>query len=457
MDKKSLQSVKSGTRDLFQKAVQAGKKKNYDYGIKLLLNIVSKDPALMPAREKLREYEALKSDKAGFIKKMLARFKSSGQLPKIKALSYKEPLKAMRLCEEVLAEYLYNNPVLNLLAEAAEKAGALFISIEALEIIRAREPGSESNLRKLFKLYKKNDEGVTALKIFQEIAAMHPDDITVQTELRSAVALASMQQGDWEKEGASQDKVKDKDDAVIQQLESGTIHDADQADVVIQKYLAELDDNDSVDTRRKLADAYLVKKDYENARVQYEAIQNKLGRLDPALDKKIEKAYLAQIDVSIEELKSNPDKYENPEQQVAELEQHKMQYRMDKASARVEIYPHDGLLRFDLAVMYYEAGFIEESVEQFQQARNNPQKKLAATVYLGRCFHRQGQMDMAIEQYTAALQEMNSMNEQKKETLYCLGKAYEQCSRKDEAIKCFKDIYQSDVNYKDVSKLVMQR
>ncbi|MCP3965648.1 MAG: hypothetical protein GY750_14815 [Lentisphaerae bacterium] len=457
MDKKSLQDVNSGTRDLYQKAVQAGKKKNYDYGIKLLLGIVSKNPTLMPAREKIREFEACKSDKVGIVGKIIARFKSSSQLPKIKALSYKEPLKAMRMCEEVLAEFLYNSAILNLLADAAEKAGALYIGIEALEVIHSYAPNSESNLRKLAALYKKNDDAMAALKVFQEIAGRHHDDIEVQAELRSAVALASMQKGDWEKEGSSQEKVKDKDEAVMQQLESGTIHDAGQADIVIAKYVAELQKNDSVDIRRKLAEAYFVKKDYENAQEQYEAIQQKLGRLDPTIDKKIEKVYLLQVDSSIEELKQNPDQYEEPEQQIAELEQHKLQYCLDKATSRVEIYPHDGLLRYDLAVIYFDSDFVEESIEQFQQARNNPQRRLASMVYLGRCFQQNGQTDMAVEQFIEALKEMKTMTDEKKNTLYCLGKAYEQSGKTEDAVKCYKDIYQKDVNYKDVSKLIMLR
>ncbi len=420
------------------------------------MGIISKNPGLVPAREKLRELEALKSEKLGFIARTVVKLKSSGQLPKIKAFSFKEPLKAIRLCEEVLAEYLYNNAVLYLLANAAEKAGALYIGIEALEIIHEKEPNSESNLRKLAVLYKKNNDAHAALKVFQEVAAMHPDDIAVQAELRSAVALASMQQGDWEKEGTTQDKVKDKDDAVIQQLESGTIHNADQANVVIERYLTELESNDSIDIRRKLAEAYMVKKDYENAQAQYEAIQTKLGRMDPTLDKKIEKAYLAQVNASIKELKENPDKYEGPEQQIAELEQHKIQYRLDKAGTRVEVYPHDGLLRYDLAVIYFASGFVEESIEQFQQARSNPQRRLSAMIYLGKCFQQKGQIDMALEQYTAAIKEMKTMNDEKKDTLYNLGKAYEQGGKMQEAVRCYKDIYQNDINYKDVSELVMR-
>jgi tetratricopeptide (TPR) repeat protein len=236
MDRKTLKDIISAHRDLYQKAVDAGNKRNWDYAIKIMLDVLNKYPSLTVAREKIREFEKGKAASMGFFGKIIAQIKSSGKVPKIKGLINKSPVEAMSLCETELAGFLYNPLILNLLADAAAKADALYIGIETLLLIRSFKPKSEANLRKLADFYKANNQGIEVLKIFQQIVAMHPNDLKVQSELRSATALASMQKGDWEKEGTTQEKSKDnKGEAVIQQIEEGTIHDSDQAGMLIEK------------------------------------------------------------------------------------------------------------------------------------------------------------------------------------------------------------------------------
>jgi len=65
-----------------------------------------------------------------------------------------------------------------------------------------------------------------------------------------------------------------------------------------------------------------------------------------------------------------------------------------------------------------------------------------------------GMFDMAATQFKAAASEMVAMDNVKKDTLYDLGLVYEKMGKKEEAIEPFKQIYEVDMGYKDVSAKV---
>ena len=111
-------------------------------------------------------------------------------------------------------------------------------------------------------------------------------------------------------------------------------------------------------------------------------------------------------------------------------------------------------MRYEAAVVYWDLGNVEKALEQFQLAQRNPQKRLAAIAYLGRCFAAKEQYDMAIEQLEKAVKEMPTMDELKMETVYHLGITYEVVGEAEKALNCFKDIYAINVGYEDVGKRI---
>ena len=456
MEAKSLKDVAVKLREIYNRAMDAGRKKNWDYAIDLMLNVLSKEPTLQIARQELRKFEAEKSDGLGFISKLSAKIKASLKIPKIKILAKKDPIKAILKYEKLLGEYLYNSTVLNALADAASAKGALFISIDELEIIHDKHPRNEANLRKLAGCYQEIKDGMAYLRIFQEIGNLHPNDLTVQAEVRSALAFSTMHKANWEKEGSTQEKAHDKENLEAEKLSEGSLHDESQAEILIEKYTKELEEKESSEIRRKLAEAYSMLGQYEKAIEQLTSIQTNLGSMDPSIDKLIEVAYLASIDTNIKELSENPSQYEAPEEQVADLRQHRVQYRLKHALERVELYPNDTQLRYDLALMHFETENFDAALEEFQKARKNPQRKRSCVIYIGRCFENKNQFDMAVDQFTEALEDMPEMSNEKMDALYYLGIAHEALERNDKALECFKEIYQNNVNYKDIAQRIQK-
>ena len=61
---------------------------------------------------------------------------------------------------------------------------------------------------------------------------------------------------------------------------------------------------------------------------------------------------------------------------------------------------------------------------------------------------------MAIKQLVDANAELTVMDKTKKEVLYELGLIHEKVESKDEALNCFKQIYEVDYGYRDVAQRV---
>ena len=61
---------------------------------------------------------------------------------------------------------------------------------------------------------------------------------------------------------------------------------------------------------------------------------------------------------------------------------------------------------------------------------------------------------MAIKQLSDANSELTVMDKTKKEVLYELGLIHDKVASKDDALNCFKQIYEVDYGYRDVAHRV---
>jgi lipopolysaccharide biosynthesis regulator YciM len=74
--------------------------------------------------------------------------------------------------------------------------------------------------------------------------------------------------------------------------------------------------------------------------------------------------------------------------------------------------------------------------------------------YLGQCFALRGMNDMAARTLQNALKEKGVFDDEKKELLYALGVVFEKMGKTEEAMDQFKQIYEVDMGFKDVSAKV---
>ncbi len=456
MQPKNLQQIPIQVREAFNKVAKTTSRAEIGTAIALMRDFVKANPELTPARERLRELEKRKTMVMSSFEITMAKVSSFFSILSARGKIGKDPVAAMAACEDVLAKCLNNPMALMALADAAIEADAAFVAVDAMLIAREYNPASEAVLRKLSLALQKNGQAREGYRVFQDIAARHPGNIRVQTELRAAAALASLEKGKWDSEDVVQENIAESKEAAAQLLLEGTIHDEKQARMLIEKFEADLQVKDSADVRKRLAEAYMVAGEFATARKNYKRVAELIGAMDPTIDKAIEKAYVAEINQGIDELTKNPSAYDQPEVQKQNLIADRDKYMLERAEARVNAYPNDSLLHYDLAILYFERGDIPAALPEFQQAVKSPKIRTAALIYLGRCFAARKQYDIAAEQFATALKEMVRMDDQKMDTLYFLGNMYEEAGNMEKAVEAYKEIYQSQADFKDVASRIEQ-
>ncbi len=461
MEKKHLNSVASGLKTNYMAAVSAYEKNNVEYSLMLLKGIIQKEPGFIEARQQLRKIEREATAKLSMIGKMMGKLKTSPSLAAGSALlAAKKPLEAMRKAEDALSIDLSTLQALLICAQAADQLDADFIVIESLEIAREYHSKNIQVLDRLACAYANMKKGMEALRIRQEIANLMPDSLEAQQRVREAAALATMEQGKWE-DGSDdyRTKLKNEKQAVTIEQADKIVRNIDDIGDLIQEYEKQRKEGkDTIEMRRKLADLYQKSDQHDKAIEYFNMVTEMLGTNDPLIDRGIEKSEVAKMNVLVKQweeyLAANPDKKEEAETNIATICSQRDAYILQKAVERVNSYPNDLQLRYELALAYWEARDINNALQQFQLAQKNPQRRLPSLVYLGRCFSENGQLDMAVEQLNKAIGEMIPMDAQKMEALYHLGLTYEKLGKNDTAMDAFKKIYQANVKFRDVAERI---
>ena len=127
---------------------------------------------------------------------------------------------------------------------------------------------------------------------------------------------------------------------------------------------------------------------------------------------------------------------------------------LEECQERVKQNPTDPKMRFDLGQALYDAGEYSDAIPHLQQATRNPHIRTKVLLLLGRTFDAKGMNDLAIKQLKDANDELTQMDNTKKEILYELGVIYTKAVKKEEALGCFKQIYEIDYGYRDVAARV---
>ena len=148
-------------------------------------------------------------------------------------------------------------------------------------------------------------------------------------------------------------------------------------------------------------------------------------------------------------------------EQADALQAERDQYVFDDIADRVQRYPNDQHLRFQLGEQYWkyrdrDPALVDEALQQFQISQRSPKDRVASLYLMAHCFVEKGMMDMAIEQLKSSLELLPGMDKQKMDVFYMLGELYEKEGRLDDASKYFKEIYRADVTYKDISDRVQR-
>jgi len=462
MPEKNLGAIPKAQRDLYERGNVAVQRANYDYAITMLTQVLQVEPAFYQARQALRTAQLKKGGTVpggggtGFFKKMLGGAGSSPLIAKAQMALRKDPLEAIQIVEQILNSDPFNGSAHRILAEAAIAADMPRTAILSLELALRNTPKDREISLQLAGLYVQIEDVSRAELIYQELLRARPNDAEVSQAFKNLTARQTMSEGGYEVVaeggGSYRDMLKNKDEAVQLEQEQREVKTQDVADRLIQEYQDRLaTDPKNMKLMRNLAELFAQKKDFDRALEYYGRMAASETGADPSLEKTIAETTLKKMDYRISQLDPNAPDYGD---QVALIKAERDAFELNEAKKRVERYPTDLAIRFEYGELLFKAGKIGEAIGEFQKAQQNPSKRLQAMSFLGQCFARRNMNDLAARTLQNAIKEKPVFDDEKKDLIYLLGCVLEKMGKTEEAMDQFKQIYETDIGYRDVGAKV---
>jgi tetratricopeptide (TPR) repeat protein len=463
MAEKTVNEISRDARLLFIKGSEAAQRENIDYAIDLFNQVLEKEPTFYDCRKALRaaQFKKAGSGGIGFFKKMLSGAGSSPQVAKAKMALNKNPAEAMAIAEQILNGDPNNFSAHRIIVEAANALELPRTAVLSYETLAKHSP-KDRNLAIDFAhaLAAAGDastgEHNRGEKILMDLLRENPNDGELNQALKNLSARKTLDEGGYgaleDGEGSYRDILKDKKVAVELEQEKRVQKTEDVAARLIEEYESRLKtEPNNLKLLRQLAELYTQKSQFDRALEFYDRIKNSEMGGDASLAQAIANTIVRRFDHQITEL--NPFEPGHAEQ-VAQIEAEKLNFQIVECQKRVEKYPTDLTIRFEMGTLYFQAGKIGEAISEFQKAQGNPHKRIAAMSLLAQCFARRKMFDLAARTLQNAIKEKVVFDDEKKDLIYNLGCVFEAMGKKEEAVEQFKIIYETDISYRDVAAKV---
>ena len=458
MAEKSVNEISRDVRAIFQKGNDALLRENYDYAVDLLTQVLEKEPTFYDGRKALRVAQAKKAGGgAGFFKKALMSASSSPLVAKGQIALRRNPVEALSIGEQILNSDPNSSPGHRLIAEAAIALDMPRTAVMSLDLLFKNSPKDKTIAMQYANMLAETGEASRAEKILMQLAAALPNDPDLNQALKDLSARRTLSEGGYnalaDGKGSYRDILKDEKEAASLEQANRSQKTEDQTQRLIGEYEARLKvEPNNVKLLRNIAELYTQKKQFDLALQFYEKIKaSDAGASDSSIDSAIALTKTRKFDAQIEQLDATAPDYT---ERVAQINAEKQAFRIGECQKRVEKFPTDLVIRFEMGVLYFEAGKIGEAIQEFQKSKTNPNKKLASMNYLAQCFAKRKMYDLAAKTFQEAIKEKLVFDEEKKDLTYNLGSVLEAMDKKEEAIEQFKLIYEVDIGYKDVAAKV---
>jgi tetratricopeptide (TPR) repeat protein len=461
MPEKSLNEIPHDLRRLYTKAGEAAQRENPDYAITLFCQVLEKEPGFFACRRAPRIEQAKKGvgKSTGFFKRFVSDAGSSPQIAKAKMVLHKNPGEAMAIAEQVLNGDPNNSMAHRVIVDAAQAMDFPRTAVMSLEVMVRNSPKDKALVVEFADLAAQTggESAAAAESALDELSRASGFDPDLAQAQKNLSARKTMDEGGYTAlaggEGSYRDILKNKEEAVTLEQANRVQKTEDTTARLIKEYEERLAaEPDNTKMMRSLAELYTEKKEFDRALELYTRLKDSSNAgADSALDRAMAETTVRKMDHELAQV--NPFAPDHADQ-VARIQAQKAEFKLVECKQRVEKYPTDLGIRFELGQLYFETGKIAEALGEFQKAQQNPHKRIPAMSYLAQCFAKRGMNDSAVRTLQNAIKEKPGFDDEKKDLIYNLGCVLEKMGKKSEAIEQFLQIYETDIGYRDVAAKV---
>lgn len=470
MPLKNESQISASAKDYLQRAKKGIETKNWDGAIAYFQMVVKAEPLFLEGRRLLRrsQVQKIKLQGAGF-NSSVSSVKASAIAMKVGSSAKQNPMEAIQVLEEAFAIDPTHVKSNELLAEAGMALKEPEFAVLAYESISDGDAKNTKNLHRLAKLLLEMKDFSRAQLAYQRIIEIDPSDSEAISAEKNAAASLASKKGGWDTAKDYRDLIKDKDQAVALEQANKVQKSDDAAASQIQEiYEKHQKDPQNVVYPKQMANLYAGLNDHDNAIAWYNYAWEVGNKADSNLEKLISDLTLKRFDTYIKQVEdylaqikddaSQQESYETYKAQMQETLKQKQAYLLQTAKDRVQRYPNDNQYHYE----YGEALFLneqyKEAIPELQLGSKQPAVRYKALNYIGLCHWKRTpkMLDMAQKTLQNAVGEIPTMDDAKKEITYNLATILEEMDKKSEAVELYKQIYEVDMAYKDVTEKVEQ-
>ncbi|MEM9295079.1 MAG: hypothetical protein AAGA57_04680 [Planctomycetota bacterium] len=460
----------------FRHAETTAEARNYDYAVELYVNGLRHQPDNMIRHEQLRDVAMRRKVSGGKPAGMMG-VKALGPSTIDKMLTAEkkwsmDPLNRglmLEMMEHAVDAEEQDDTGEHTLGEVAYWVGALCLESNASASDGKKpDPKTFLKLRELFRRIESYDKAVEACK---HAIRLTPNDRNLLQELKDLEAEQYSHQSSTaaESEGGFRANIQGAEEQALQQAANSSQQSGDAFEKLVSARRTELEeDPQDLDKLAKLVDALLKKEANETEREAVKLLEQAYAQSGQykfkvrAGDIKIRNSNRGLRALRLA-LKENPDnaelkaKHENAARKL-------LAFELKEFAERVEKYPTDLGLKFDLGKRQFLAGQVDDSITSFQQAKAEPRRKAQAHHFLGKAYLKKQWIDEAIETLAEGRDKHPRDDDALgKEIRYDLMTAYlaqaeksRSADQAQEARKLASELLQIDINYRDIRQRVDQ-
>lgn len=440
-------------QNFYAKGSAAYDRGNYDIAIDLLMQCVTRAPGFSKARKILRsaQIKKFKSTKTGGFATKIQEIKSAGRRTKIKGmLAANKPDMALIECEKLLSINPLDGQNVEIAVQAAEASGHPDAALFTVEAAYENNQDDMKLLSRVADFYMAVGEYEKARDAYIKLNAYVPTDQTILKKLKDAEARVTMAAG-WEETSGKKDGFRDlianKDQAAQLDAQNKAVVSGSDAEMLIEEARRRLEEEpQNLNYYRALSRLYTQNKMYDDAVEILEAAR-KINENDPELDRSWSNAKIASFEARMAEFKSAGD-----ESATNQVENDMNQFIFDDLAARVQRYPNDLRLRFELGMQYFKYEYYDDAIAQFQMSQRSPKERVQSLFHLALCFNKKGQRDMAVMQLETANEQLPIMDDLKKKVVFQLGVLAEEGGDIEKAFGYYKEVYGADIGFEDIGE-----
>ena len=370
--------------------------------------------------------------------------------------SEKDPEGTLVKAEALIEKNPGNVLAHEMLADAANLLEMKETVVFAYETIRKIHPTNIKNLKELGNAYLEFGSTEKAIETGNAILKIQPTDGDAVDLMKRASVAVAMNKGKWEESEDFRAQLKDESETQALEQQAKAVTDSKGLEDLIRQTYKKVEQEPGIlNNYLQLSEYYHRYGDLENsiAWIQ-EARKQPAGQGDVSLEEKERLLTIEYFDNSIQEWEkahiANPDNLETKESWNNAISQKKL-YEKSQLESLVQRYPNDYGYRYQLGINLFENEDYDNCLSHFQLAQRNAKVRLDSILYLGRAYSRKNFHDLAIEQFSLLKNEIQVMDERKKDAIYELGCCFESMGDQDKAIEEFKVVYSADISFRDVA------